>query len=221
MAEQLAFDLPVKPSLARGDFFVSEANRLAVARLEAGGWPNGKLMLIGPEGSGKTHLAHVWAETSGAEVVDASQISRLDIGAVACPVAVDDAEGIADETALFHLHNHLASQGHDLLLTGRTPPARWSIALPDLRSRMEATDIVRIDAPDDTLLAAVLMKLFADRQTVATPPAITWLTSHIDRSFSEAQRAVARIDAAALAQGRAVTRDLVAEVLDKHGPSGP
>ncbi len=214
MAEQLAFDLPVKPSLARGDFFVSEANEMAVARLEAGGWPNGKLMLIGPEGSGKTHLAHVWAEASGAAVVEAAGVSQLDIGGVAGAMVVDNADAVEDETALFHLHNHLADQGFDLLLTGRTPPARWSTVLPDLRSRLEATDIVRITPPDDSLLAAVLMKLFADRQTVATPSAINWLTRHIDRSFAEAQRAVALVDAAALAQGRAVTRDLVAEVLD-------
>ena len=224
MAEQLTFELPVRASLRRGDFFVSEANALALARLDAHEtWPNGKLVLVGPEGAGKTHLAHVWAGDATAKMITAQDLCALDVGAVTSPMVVDDADQTApdDETALFHLHNHLAAMGLPLLLTGRTAPSRWSTALPDLRSRMEAAEVARIDPPDDALLTAVLMKLFNDRQLIVSPATIAWLTTHMDRSFSAALRVVADLDARALAEGRKVTRDLAQEILDKGPGDGP
>lgn len=224
MAQQLILDLPIRTSLDRGDFFVSEVNQLALARLEEPTtWPNGKLVLVGPEGAGKTHLAHIWAEQEGARLVQPPDLERLDIGKLDGSVALDDADRIEGtaERALLHLHNQVAASGHSLLLTARRVPRYWKVGLPDLRSRMEATDMVRIDAPDEALLAAVLMKLFADRQNAVTPSAISWLTRHMDRSFAEAQRIVAAIDGRALAERRKVTRDLAAEVLDKHRDMGP
>lgn len=217
MAEQLTFDLTVRPSLDRGDFFVSPANALAVARLDdPAGWPLGKLVLVGPEGAGKTHLAHVWAESAGARVLSSSDLATLDIGALDAPVAVDDADRLPPqaETALFHLHNRLSDLGLPLLLTARDAPARWTVALPDLKSRMQGTDLARIEAPDDALLAAVLVKLFADRQIRVGPRVIAWLTVRIGRSFAEARDAVEKLDRAALAHGRAVTPQLAAEILD-------
>ena len=218
MAEQLTFDLAARPSLSRGDFFVSEANQLALARLDAPQtWPNGKLVLVGPEGAGKTHLAHVWAEATGAVLIAADGLLEFDVGTLATNVVVDDADQARGEaeTQLFHLHNQAAAEGHRLLLTATRAPSRWGTALPDLRSRMEASEVARIDAPDDALLAAVFVKLFADRQTGVSPATIKWLTRHVDRSFAEAARVVAALDARALAEGRAVTRDLAQEVLDK------
>lgn len=218
MAQQLTFDLAVRPSLGRGDFFVSTANHLALARLDSPGtWPNGKLVLTGPKGAGKTHLAHVWAEQEAARLVTGAELAQLDIGSIDTAVAVDDADqlGAEGETALFHLHNHLAAQSRHLLLASRAAPSRWSIALPDLRSRMEAAEVIGIDPPDDALLSAVLMKLFADRQIDVTPATIAWLTTHMDRSFAEAQRIVALLDAQALAEHRNVTRDFAQQVLDK------
>lgn len=224
MVQQLILDLPVRTSLDRGDFFVSEVNQLALARLEEPTtWLNGKLVLVGPEGAGKTHLAHIWVEQEGAHLIQPPDLERLDIGSIEESVALDDAdriEGSAERT-LLHLHNQVAASGHCLLLTARRAPRYWKVGLPDLRSRMEATDVVRIDAPDEALLAAVLMKLFADRQNAVTPSAISWLTRHMDRSFAEAQRIVAAIDARALAERRKVTRDLAAEVLDKYPHKGP
>ncbi len=216
MPRQLTFDLPVRPALGRGDFFVSEANALALARVDATeSWPLGKLALTGPEGSGKTHLAHVWAEETGGQVIGPDALSILDIAGLATPVAVDDADRLPRdaETALFHLHNHLQSARLPLLVIGRTAPARWDIALPDLKSRLDATDVVRIDAPDDALLAAVLVKLFADRQLLVAPHLIDWLLPRIERSFGFAQRLVAALDREALAEGRAVTRPIAARVL--------
>ncbi len=224
MALQLTLDLPVRASLDRGDFFVSDVNRMALARLEdPAAWPDGKLVLAGPEGAGKTHLAHVWAEREGARLMRPQDLERLDIGGLEGSVALDDADGIASgaEAALLHLHNRVAASGNRLLLTARRAPRRWKVGLPDLKSRMEATDVVRIGAPDEALLSAVLMKLFADRQNAVTPSAIRWLARNLDRSFAEAQRAVAAIDARALAERRKVTRDLAAEVLDKRRERGP
>ncbi len=224
MAQQLILDLPVRTSLDRGDFFVSEVNQLALARLaEPATWPNGKLALVGPEGAGKTHLAHIWAEQEGARLMQPPDLEGLDIGNLDESVALDDADRIESgaERALFHLHNRVAASGNCLLLTARRAPHHWKVGLPDLKSRMEASDIVRIDAPDEALLSAVLMKLFADRQNTVTPSAIRWLTKHLDRSFAEAQRIVAEIDARALAERRKVTRGLAADVLDKHREQGP
>ena len=224
MAQQLILDLPVRTSLDRGDFFVSDVNQLALARLEQPAtWPNGKLVLAGPEGAGKTHLAHIWAEREGARLVHPPDLERLDIGSIEESVALDDADRIEGgaERALLHLHNQVAASGNCLLLTARHAPRQWKVGLPDLKSRMEAADVVRIDAPDEALLSAVLMKLFADRQNTVTPSAISWLTRHMDRSFADAQRIVAEIDARALAERRKVTRDLAAEVLDKHRDKGP
>ena len=149
-------------------------------------------------------------------LVASRDLANLDVGAVATAIGVDDADRTSpgDEATLFHLHNHLAAAGLPLLLTAREAPSRWPTALPDLRSRMEAADIARIEAPDDALLSAVLMKLFHDRQIVVTPPTIAWLTAHMDRSFAEAQRVVAALDARALAEGRKVTRDLAQELLE-------
>ena len=218
MPRQLIFDLPVRVSRARGDFFVSDANRLAIARLEdTGGWPQGKLALTGPEGSGKTHLVHVWAEAQAARILEPEDLSVLDVGRVAVPVAVDRADGIGveGETALFHLHNYMAAQGLPLLIVGREAPARWTVALADLKSRLEATDVVRIEPPDDALLAAVLVKHFADRQIDVAPSVIDYLMARMDRSFAAAQRLAEALDRASLLEGRAVTRTLARAVLDK------
>jgi len=218
MAEQLAFNLPVRSSLERGDFFLSQANAMALSRLDTPAtWPLGKLVLVGPQGAGKTHLAHVWAEAEGAEVVKAAALGTLDLGAVDCGMAVDDADQVVkdQETLLFHLHNHLSAMGLPLLLTASSSPSRWSTSLPDLRSRMEGTDVVRIDAPDDALLSAVLLKQFADRQLDVSPAVIGWLVARMDRSFAEARRLVDVLDRAALSEKRPITQHLARRILDK------
>jgi chromosomal replication initiation ATPase DnaA len=220
VAEQLAFRLPARPALGRSDFFVSPANADAVALVtDDARWPQGKLALTGPEGSGKSHLVHVWAGERGAEVVAAEDLARADLPALADRghVAVENAEATAGdaaaERALLHLHNLLQPAGR-LLLTARAPPARWPVALPDLRSRIGAIAVTALAPPDDALLAAVLVKLFADRQIAITPALVTFLVSRIDRSFAAAQEIVDRLDRAALAEGRAVNRALAARLLD-------
>lgn len=220
MPNQLAFDLPAKPALGREDFFVSPANANAVAMVEAWNtWPNRKLALVGPSGAGKTHLAHVWAELASARIVSATALPQLDIPELASRnIALEDVAMIAGnpqaETALFHLHNLTLAQNHSLLITADLAPARWGLTLPDLKSRMESTTSVIIESPDDTLLAALMVKLFTDRQLSPTPETIPFLIRHIDRSFDMARRVVSALDDAALSQGREINRKLAGDVLD-------
>lgn len=223
MPEQLTFDLPARPALGRGDFFVSRANALAVARLDTpADWPGGQLALVGPAGAGKSHLAQVWAAANDARLIPGEALSEIAVAEVEAPVVIDDADRLprTSEETLFHLYNHLGHRGLPLLLTSRHPPARWPIRLPDLQSRMAATDIVRIDPPDDSLLAAMLVKLFRDRQLAVPPNLIPWLVTHGERSFAAVQNLVAAIDAASLRAQRPVTRALAREVLDNLTEDG-
>ena len=221
MHRQLSFDLPVRAALGREDFFVAPGNAMAVALIENWQtWPGRKLLLEGPKGAGKTHLAHVWAEASGARIVAARDLAGADIPTLARqPVVIEDVPQIAGdmaaENALFHLHNLIIAEGHSLLLTADRPAARWGLHLPDLASRMQGTQATRLEAPDDRLLAALLAKLFADRQLIPTPDTIPYLVTHMDRSFDGARLLVAALDAAALAEGRPINRKLAAEVLEQ------
>lgn len=220
MAEQLTFDLARRPALGREDFFVAPANALAVALVDGWpDWPSGKLVLIGPEGSGKTHLAHVFAAETGATILPAEGLADRDIPALTgTPLVVEDVPRIAgeaaDEAALFHLHNLALAERCPLLLTGRGEPHLWPLNLPDLKSRMQGTAVARLEDPDDALLTALLTKLFADRQIAPAPDVIPWLLKRIDRTFAAAQAVVARLDAAAMDQRRALTVHLARATLD-------
>ncbi|MCI2400778.1 chromosomal replication initiator DnaA [Aliiroseovarius subalbicans] len=221
MPRQLTFDLPARPAQGRGDFFVSPSNAAAMGAIETWqDWPNRKLVVAGDEGTGKTHLTHVWAGLSGAVVMPATALDSTDIAALAGrSVAVEGADVIAGdrarEEALFHLHNLVLAEGGALLITARKAPARWGLSLPDLASRMEATTLARLDPPDDMLLSVVLVKLFDDRQITVTPTLITYLVPRMTRSLSAAAELVEELDRAALAENRAVTRSLAAHVLEK------
>ena len=222
MATQLGFDLPVRAALGREDFFVSPANAMAVALLEGWqGWPGRKLLLIGPAGAGKTHLAHVWAAQSRARILPAASLEQADIPALARgQVVVEDIDQIAGqqgaEQALFHLHNLVIAEGHSLLLTSACAPQHLGLSLPDLQSRVQGCQSASLGAPDDRLLGAVLMKLFADRQLVPTPDTLPYLVRWMTRSFDSARQIVAEMDAQALAQGRPLNRALAREVLARH-----
>jgi chromosomal replication initiation ATPase DnaA len=222
VSRQLILDLPVRTARGRGDFFVSPANAVALAAVEAP-WPAGRLLLTGPEGSGKTHLAALWqADRPGTDWCDGAALARADIPALAAAGAVvDAAEAVAGdpaaEAALFHLVNLAAAEGAPLLLTARKPARDWGVTLPDLQSRIQATPVAALSAPDDALLFAVLGKLFADRQVAVGPEVLGWLVARIERSLAEAGRVVAALDAEALAQRRAITVRLAGRVLDRAG----
>ncbi len=224
MAQQLGFDLPSRPALGRDAFLIAPSNAMAMAMIDGWeSWASGKLALTGPAGSGKTHLAHVWADMAGAQIVAAADLRSDDIPALASgPVAVEDVPEIAaddaTQTALFHLHNLVLAEGHTLLLTGTGPVASWGLTLPDLESRLRGTTAVDLDPPDDALLSAVLVKLLADRQLTPKPDLIPYLLTRMDRSFADAIDVVSRLDAASLALKRPITRRLAGEVLDKAAP---
>lgn len=223
MTEQLTLDLGALQSTERADFFVSPSNALALATLDApSAWPSRKLVLIGDAGAGKSHLAAVWAAEQGARIIGIGDLTAADVPDLAAgSVVVEDADRItcrAQEEALFHLHNLVLAEGGRLLLTARTAPRGWgaggfAIGLPDLISRMQAASMVRLEAPDEALLAVVLVKLFADRQLIVPPALIPWLVSRMDRSMAMARAMVDALDAQALAEHRAVTRAMAADVL--------
>lgn len=220
MAEQLGFDLPARAALGRDDFFVSDANAMALALVDS--WPNwagNKLAIIGPEGSGKTHLAHVWAAQSGARIVDAASLTKDAVPDLAqTPIAVENVPAIAKDAAaqdaLFHLHNLTLAEGHSLLVTGISEPKHWGLTLPDLKSRLEGTTTAVLKEPDDALLSILLAKLFVDRQLTPNTDTIAYMVKHMDRSFAEARRLVRAIDQASLAKKRKVSRALAAEVMN-------
>lgn len=212
---QLALALPVRPALRREDFLVTGANADAVAWLDRWpDWPAPALALYGPAGCGKSHLAEVWRARSGAGLLRAADLIDADLLALAArPQVVEDVDGGVDERKLLHLYNMLAERGGSLLLTGSLPPARWRIGLADLRSRLNAVPAVRLGPPDDPLIAAVLVKLFADRQIKVGEEVIGFLLGRMERSFAAARGLVAALDSAALAEGRPVTVPLARRIL--------
>ncbi|MGL4320036.1 MAG: chromosomal replication initiator DnaA [Paracoccaceae bacterium] len=203
--------------MRREDFFVTPANAVALTAINGWqDWPLGRMLLVGPAGAGKTHLARIWADAAGAAVVSATHLVAADLPMLATgPVVVENADRLPSDAqpTLFHLHNMLA--GRHLLVTAASPPRDWHLSLPDLASRMQAMPLTRLEAPDDALLTAVLVKLFADRQITVPANLISYLTPRMDRSLHAAGQLVAALDAAALALGRPITRALAAELLDK------
>jgi chromosomal replication initiation ATPase DnaA len=220
MTRQLAFDLPVRPALGREDFYVSPANTTALKSIEGwASWPQRRLLLIGPDGAGKTHLTHVWAALADAQIVPVGDLSIGAVPGLAAKkaIAIEDADQGIGEPALFHLLNLLAAEGGTLLMTATQPPARWNLSLPDLQSRLQATATATLEAPDDALLQAVLVKQFADRQISVSPRLISYLVPRIERSFAAARQIVADLDAAALARGGRVNQSLAAAFLEGTG----
>jgi DnaA regulatory inactivator Hda len=221
--DQLPLPLPARAALGRDEFFVSSANAMAVALVESWQmWSAGKMALCGPAGSGKTHLAHVWAKLSGARIVPARGLSKAEVPDLAeGSVCVEDIDEIAGdreaEETLFHLHNLVLAQGHKLMVTAAKEPAHWGITLPDLQSRMMGAQVARLEAPDDALLTAVLAKLFADRQLTPGPEVLMYLARHMPRDYATARETVAELDRLSLAEKRKVTRAMAASVLNRRG----
>lgn len=215
---QLVFDLPHRAALGAEDFLVSDCNRAAVRLIDAWpSWQENVQLLVGPAASGKTHLVRVWQALSGAPMLaptdlDISAIDAMEEGA---PLAVEDADRLAyDEKALFHLINLAREKRLFVLLTARAAPGRWTVALPDLASRLAALPAVEIGAPDEALLRTVMLKQFTDRQLDIDPKLLEFLAVRIDRSLQAASAAVEAVDRAALAAGRKITRKLISDTLD-------
>jgi chromosomal replication initiation ATPase DnaA len=215
MTIQFAFEFPHRPAFGAADFLVAPSNAAAVAWLDRWpDWPSSATVLHGPLGCGKTHLAHVWQARSGAVQHAAASLTPEAVPSLAANAAVviDDAERAA-ERPLLHLVNLVAERGGHLLLTAPAPPARWMTALPDLRSRLVAMPEVAMLVPDDALIGAVLLKLFADRQLAVGEDVVVFLLHHMERSFAAARRLVAALDRAALIAQRRITVPFARQVL--------
>lgn len=215
MGEQLSFDLPVRTVRGRDAFYVSDANAMALGMLNARtSWPQGKLLILGPKGSGKTHLLDIWRSDVGALLWSPHWTDLPDDGAC---VAVDNIDHYAHDpdaqNALFHLHNHLQATGGYLLMTSTLPIVQAGFTLPDLISRLSATTATRISPPDEPLLRAVILKHFMDRQITPSPQVQQYLAQNVERSFDAVADAVAEIDARSMAKGGKITRALAAQVL--------
>ena len=208
MIRQLALPLPVAASSDARDVIADASNEAArswLAKPEA--WPLGRLALFGAAGHGKTHLARAAAARFGWRWLDGMVLRGLPAPAPQGSV-IDDADCVADEAALLHVINLCAERGETLLLIGREAPARWPVRLPDLASRLRATQAIGIGAPSDAMLRALLSKLFADRQLRVEPDVQTWLLTRLPRDAASLAEAVARLDRAALGLGGRITRPL-------------
>lgn len=216
MSRQLVLDLPHRAALGMADFLVAPSNEHAVAWLDRWPeWPHHALSIVGPEGSGKTHLAHVFAARANAVTAIGRGVEDIvSLGPGRAVVHEDDPES-RDEAWLLHLYNWQAQTGGHLLLTSRTPPARWTVSLRDLASRVASMPTVSLGAPDDALLQALLVKLFHDRQLPIDQGVVTYAVPRLERSFAAVQRFVAAADRQALASRRRITVPLARDVLDR------
>jgi len=219
---QLALAFPHRPALEREDFLVAPANTDAVTWIDAWpNWPATALVVHGPAGSGKTHLAQTWSLKAKARTLDARSIATGDLPsllAAAPAFTIEDVDRIPPEPqAWFHLLNLLAERGQSALFTAREAPARWHLSLPDLASRVRALPAVGISAPDEQLVEAVLVKQLSDRQLRVPPDTVRYVVTRLERSLAAVGRIAAALDAAALAARRPLTVPLAREVMRAEG----
>ena len=214
---QLAFALPHAESLTRDNFLEGPANAAGLALVDSWpDWPNRIMLLVGPEGSGKSHLAAIWAEQAGARTISAHALTAAAVpGALATgALVVDDLKSPdLDERALFHLMNLAREDAASVLITARAPPTALEIELRDLRSRLRAVPTVLLLPPDDQLFRALIVKFCADRHFTVDETVVSYLTSRIERSYAAVRQAVELLDTEALRLGRPVTRALAADLL--------
>jgi chromosomal replication initiation ATPase DnaA len=214
--------LPHAESLSRDNFLEGPANEAALSLVESWpDWPNRVMLLVGPEGSGKSHLAAIWAEAAGARSTSAHALASEEVPgelATGALVVEDLKSGQFDERALFHLLNLAREDAAFVLITARVTPAALEVELRDLRSRLRAIPTVKLSPPDDALFKALIVKFCADRQMSVDESVVSFLATRIERSFVAAKQAVELLDSEALRLGRPVTRALAAELLRE--PSG-
>lgn len=219
-SRQLALALPHAESFSRDDFLEGHANAVALSLIESWPeWPNRIMLLAGPEGCGKSHLATIWAAQVGARSVSAQSLTAETVPAALATgtLVVEDLNSQAfDELALFHLINLAREEAAFVLITARVTPAALEIRLRDLRSRLRAVPVVNLMPPDDQLLRALIVKFSADRQMSIDEAVVSFIATRTERSFAAARLAIERLDTESLRLGRPVTRALAAELLRNH-----
>lgn len=225
LPEQLVLDLSHRPALGAEDFLVSSSNRAAVDLIDRWpDWPHRAVLVVGPAGSGKSHLVNVWRSRSAAIKLRAAELTDAALPAFGehSVVAIEDLDQVAGlaeperaeaERIVFHILNLVREHRLSVLVTSSCPPGEMDIALPDLRSRIGTLPFVSIDAPDEGLLAALLVKLFSDRQLSIEPNVIAYMLRHMERTTAMARWLVGEVDRKALVSKRKVTRSLVAEIM--------
>jgi len=213
---QLAFALPHAESLTRDNFLEGPANAAGLALVDSWPeWPNRVMLLVGPEGSGKSHLAAIWAEQAGARSTSAHTLTAASVPstlATGALVVEDLNPPDFDERAMFHLLNLAREDEAFVLITARAPPSASQIELRDLRSRLRAIPVITLLPPDDQLFRSLIVKFCADRQMTVDESVVGYLATRIERSYAAAKRAVELVDTEALRLGRPVTRALAAEL---------
>ena len=214
---QLALALPHEEKLTRDDFLEGPANEAALALIDGWpDWPNRIMLLVGPDGSGKSHLAAIWAESAGARSTAAHALTADTVPtalATGALVVEDLRPADFDERAMFHLMNLARQDDAYVLITARVPPSAFEIELRDLRSRLRAVPTVKLLPPDDQLFRGLIVKFCADRQMSVDEPLVSYLSNRIERSYVAVRQAVELLDTEALRLGRPVTRALAAELL--------
>ena len=222
--QQLLLDLPHRPALGRDDFLVTGSNSAAVSLIdEWPQWPAHAAILLGPKGSGKSHLSNVWQQASHAAVLPLSELKTENVASLMASKALvleDATPNQFEQTALFHALNHARQiQGH-ILITAEREPKSWNVSLPDLASRLGALPIVHILPPDDPLLRGVLVKLFADRQITVDEALVSFVLARMPRSLQAAQILVAAVDRQALTTKAEITRPFVSKIMGQVFDSG-
>lgn len=222
-AEQLPLAFTHDAASGRDDLLVADPLSAAVKIVDSWPhWPSPVVILAGPVGSGKSHLASIWCEKSGAVPIHPQIGADAAVIAANGPVIFEDVDRLGfDDTELFHVINSVRENGTGLLMTSRLWPMSWPVTLPDLRSRLKAATVVEIGEPDEELLSQVIVKLFADRQLYIDDKLVLYIVNRMERSLNAAQLIVDRLDRLALGRGTRITRILAAEVLNELGNSGP
>jgi len=221
---QLALDLPIAPSFDPEDFIVSACNERAYAFLERWpDWPQSVALLVGPAGSGKSHLAAVWSARSEAVTLTRADLVEEGIHDLAerPAVVLEDCDAPADEAVLFHLLNAMRERGGSLLMTARHPPEVWGVRTPDLLSRLRLAQRITIEEADEALLGALLVKFFVERQMVVDTLVVDYVRPRIERSVTAARAFVEALDREGLARRRRITRALAAELLRRDEEDDP
>ncbi|QEE08843.1 chromosomal replication initiator protein DnaA [Bartonella kosoyi] len=220
---QLSLNFPYEPIFQFDDLVITDSNRMAFQLIDH--WPNWSVpiaVLVGKEGSGKTHFSSIWQQKANAFRIQRNKIDQaVAMASLGRSFLIEDidAEKI-NETELFHLINSVKQANVDtrqatLLMTARTLPSTWKLKLNDLKSRLNSVMFVEINQPDDALLTTVAFKLFSDRQLIVHPDTVYYLISRCERSLFSLKHVIDSVDQLALQRKRKITRAVIAEVLNR------